>query len=63
MLAQAGSSHGHPGRPVLTWLFVACAHPPPGLINTNLQANAGAAFLLMNFPCAHWRLINPLKRV
>ena len=53
LVPAAGGSHGRPGWPALTWLFVACAQPPPGLINTNLQSNAGAAFLLMNFPSAH----------
>lgn len=53
MLAPVDGSHGRPGQLVLTWLFVACAQPPPGLINTNLQSDAGAAFLLMNFPGAH----------
>ena len=53
LVPAAGGSHGRPGWPALTWLFVACAQPPPSLINTNLQSNAGAAFLLMNFPGAH----------
>lgn len=39
--AACGMQPRCPGWPVLTWLFVACAQPPPGLINTDSQSNTG----------------------
>lgn len=48
-----------PGAAGPTWLFVACAR----LDQYQFTGKRGAAFLLMNFPRAHWLLINPLKRV